>query len=75
MAHDTSASANGYAKAEGAQLLKNVFAGMETYRCIEDAAIRPGEQTHRGLFCATTDPALFTVIESAFSRYCGKEEA
>jgi hypothetical protein len=59
MAHDTSATAAGFSKCEGAELLKRTFQTDPGYLCIEDDAHRPGEATHRGLFLATTSPELY----------------
>ncbi len=74
MAHDTSASVNGYPMAEGAEMLKRTFSHAP-YHWIEDAKLRPKEETQRGLFCATTNPALFGIIREAFARYCPQEES
>ncbi len=68
MAHDTSATANGYQHAEGAELLKRAFLLHPEYRCIEDAERRDGEQTHRGLFFATTDLELHDVALEVYGR-------
>jgi hypothetical protein len=59
MAHDTNATAAGFSKCEGAELLKRTFQTDPGYLCIEDDAHRPGEATHRGLFLATTSPELY----------------
>lgn len=69
MAHDTSATESGYPRAEGAALLKQTFESMPEYHCIEDCEDRDGEETKRGLFLATTDPALFAVAQKAFEKY------
>lgn len=69
MAHDTNATATGYPAAEGARLLKETFQSMPEYRCIEDAKHREGEETHRGLFFATTDEGLFRVAQKAFEKW------
>jgi predicted O-methyltransferase YrrM len=66
MAHDTNATRMGYPKAEGAHHLKRTFQQHDDYYCIEDAARREGEQTERGLFLATTDPALFRMAVEVF---------
>lgn len=68
MAHDTNATAAGYPAAEGAALLKETFAGMDGYLCIEDSSKRPGEQTERGLFLATRSPELFAIASDIFAK-------
>lgn len=68
MAHDTNATAAGYPKCEGAQLLKEIFTGMEGYKCHEDAVKREGERTERGLFLATNDAALHSCAGEVFQR-------
>lgn len=69
MAHDTNATAAGYPHAEGAKLLADTFRAWPEYRCIEDAEKRPAEQTHRGLFFATTDARLFELAKGIFKQY------
>ena len=69
MAHDTNATAAGYPAAEGAKLLADSFRRYNGYHCIEDCKMREGEETQRGLFFATTDPALFDVGHAAFEKY------
>lgn len=73
MAHDTNATAAGFPHAEGAALLKRTFIDLPGYLCVEDAAKRPGEQTERGLFLATTDPAIHEAATSIFARMGGME--
>ncbi len=68
MAHDTNATAAGYPLAEGARMLKQAFEALPEYRCVEDCATRPGEETQRGLFLATTDPQLHKVALEVFGR-------
>lgn len=70
MAHDTNATDAGYPKCEGAKMIRSVFQAMPEYFCLEDAANRPGERTHRGLFLATTDPDLFKVATQAYETFC-----
>lgn len=67
MAHDTNATAAGFPLCEGAALLKNTFMKLPGYYCIEDAKAREGERTERGLFFATTDPALLDLATQVFS--------
>ncbi len=69
MAHDTNATAAGYPKAEGAELLKRAFDLMPGYSCVEDRQRREGEQTERGLFFATSSPELFALAESVFNKW------
>jgi predicted O-methyltransferase YrrM len=69
MAHDTNATRMGYPKAEGAHHLKRTFQQHDDYYCIEDAARREGEQTERGLFLATTDPALFRMAVEVYRSF------
>lgn len=69
MGHDTNASATGYPLAEGAALLKRAFQLMPEYQCIEDAKWREGEETHRGLFLATTSAELFALAERAYEKW------
>jgi hypothetical protein len=69
MAHDTNATAWGYPHAEGAELLKNTFANMQGYHCIEDGVHRDGERTERGLFLATWDAELYALASRVFERW------
>lgn len=69
MGHDTNATAAGYGYAEGAKLLKDTFQSKPEYLCIEDALHRHGEQTHRGLFLATTDEDLYRIAQEVFKNY------
>jgi hypothetical protein len=68
MAHDTNATAAGYSKCEGAQLLRETFMKQAGYRCIEDCVKRSGERTDRGLFLATHGD-LFDLATAAFAKY------
>lgn len=72
MAHDTNATAAGYASAEGAAMLKREWSILPEYTCIEDNEKRPGEETHRGLFCATRGEALSSIARAAFEKFCGR---
>ncbi len=67
MAHDTNATAAGYPAAEGAEMLKKEFS--RCYHCIEDCEDRPGEETSRGLFLATTNNELFELAKGAFAKW------
>jgi predicted O-methyltransferase YrrM len=69
MAHDTNATAAGYPLAEGAEYLKRVFKSMYGYGCLEDKANREGEETHRGLFFATTSEELYRKAQHIFARW------
>ena len=69
MAHDTNATAAGYPKAEGAKFLADVFRAHPEYHGMEDCVYREGERTERGLFFATTEPALFKVAAEVFRFY------
>lgn len=69
MAHDTNATAAGYKLCEGAAMLAETFRALPEYHCIEDCAERPGEQTDRGLFLATTDRELFNKATEVFNRW------
>lgn len=75
MAHDTNGTAAGYPDLEGAAHLAQVFRAMRGYRCIEDCEKREGEETDRGLFFATTDPALHSVAAGIFDKWCSPAEA
>lgn len=75
MAHDTNAMDAGYPKAEGAKYLKETFQKLSGYQCIEDAEKRDGEEAHRGMFLATSDPRLFRIASTLFDKWCPKEEA
>lgn len=69
MAHDTNATAAGYPHAEGAQLLKRTFRTLDGYWSIEDAIDRPGEETSRGLFLATTSDEIMRKASGIFERW------
>lgn len=73
LAHDTSATRNGYPKAEGAAMLahelKTTWGYRWGYRCIEDSENRPGEETHRGLLFATNEPGLHRLAMRAFDQW------
>lgn len=72
MAHDTNATRMGYPKAEGAQHLADTLRKHPAYqgRCIEDSVRRQGEETHRGLFFATTDAELYKKARAIFNARC-----
>lgn len=72
MAHDTNATDMGYPRAEGARHLRETLRKHPAYqgKCIEDAVRREGEETHRGLFLATTNPDLFKRAREAFAKWC-----
>lgn len=70
MAHDTNATKAGYEQAEGAAMLAEAFRALPEYQTIEDCVDRPGEETKRGLFCATRGDALSVVARAAFRKYC-----
>ena len=59
MAHDTNVQSFGYDDCDGTPYLKWRFQTTAPYYCLEDNAARPGEDTGRGLFFATTSLALF----------------
>jgi predicted O-methyltransferase YrrM len=67
MAHDTNAMAAGYPAAEGAAMLASTFKNHPDYFCVEDIEDRPGEQTKRGLFLATTDYSLYQKALGVFA--------
>lgn len=75
MAHDTNATVAGYPKCEGAALLKKTitelpgYFGTPLYQGIEDCKERPGEETERGLFLATTEPHLFRAAKAVFEKW------
>jgi hypothetical protein len=69
MAHDTSATAAGYSKCEGAAMLAATFRNTPGYRCIEDNKDRPGERTSRGMFLATTSDELYEVARDVFNKW------
>jgi hypothetical protein len=69
MAHDTSATAAGYTRCEGAAMLAETFRGLGGYRCIEDNENRPGERTERGLFLATTSDELYRIASDVFAKW------
>jgi hypothetical protein len=69
MAHDTSATENGFSKCEGAELLKRTFQNDPGYHYIEDNARRDGELTERGMFLATTDYGLWRAAQGVFAQY------
>jgi hypothetical protein len=71
MAHDTNATAAGYGRADGAQYLRQVFEAHPEYICLHDCEQREGEETHRGLFFATTSNELFELAEAAYAKWCG----
>lgn len=72
MAHDTNATRMGYPKAEGAQHLADTLRKHPAYRgkCIEDSTRRRGEETHRGLFFATTSQELYEKARDIFGSRC-----
>lgn len=77
VAHDTSATDHGYDCAEGAKLLRYALSihpeyGQFTY---EDDYRRPGEETHRGLFMATTDARFFGRATEIFQQWSAWQPA
>lgn len=69
MAHDTNAQACGFANCDGPPLLKWRFQTTAGYLCLEDSIARPGEATQRGLFLATTSPAVLEVARSSLEKW------
>ncbi len=70
MAHDTNATEAGYAKCEGAAMLKAVFESIGDYQCcIEDCEKREGERTERGLFFATMSYHLYEKAQKIFEKW------
>ncbi len=65
MAHDTNVQSFGDPDYEGPQYLKWGFQTTAPYYCLEDNAPRPGEDTGRGLFFATTSLALFEAARAS----------
>jgi hypothetical protein len=47
--------------------LKLVFQSLPDYYCLEDNRRRPGEQTERGMFFATSDHELFASTKRIFA--------
>ena|GEM_PF-772516 len=69
VAHDTNAHVLGYGDCEGPPPLKWAFQTTEPYLCLEDNAPRPGEDTARGLFVATTSPTVFAAAREALKKW------
>ena len=65
MAHDTNAQSIGYDDCEGPVHLKWRLQTTAPYLCLEDNAPRPGEDTQRGMFLATTSPEVFEAARNA----------
>jgi hypothetical protein len=65
--HDTQASAAGYPGCEGAELLGTVYRRLAGWRHVEDALVRAGERTNRGLLVATRDRAAWPAIVAAYA--------
>jgi hypothetical protein len=68
IAHDTNATAAGYARCEGAMFLREHFGLDGRYRCFEDRAYRAGERTERGLFVATREDLDFEALAGVVGR-------
>lgn len=71
VAHDTSATDHGYECAEGAALLRRALLLDPEYSkyTYEDDRRREGEETHRGLFMATTDPKFYLRAVEIFQQW------
>lgn len=69
VAHDTNAESLKYKECDGPPLLKWAFQTTAPYLCLEDNALRPGEDTARGLFLATKSPEVFEVARQALRRW------
>ncbi len=69
MAHDTNATEAGYSQCEGAAMLAWTFRNHPDYLVLEDNLARPFEQTNRGLFFATTEPALMETAQDIFRKW------
>jgi len=67
-AHDTSAHGR-HAHCEGPQFLKAAFQAAG-YWTLEDSLFRPGEQTDRGMFFATSRVDLYEIALRAYRRHC-----
>lgn len=70
VAHDTTAAAAGFSNCEGPAYLKHQLQVLG-WLCLEDAMPRSGELTHRGMFFATTDPALYEIARASLVARCG----
>lgn len=75
MGHDTSATDNGIEHCEGAKVLREFFEDRRHYQCCSEDLRRDGELTHRGLFFATTDAALFDTAQEIFAKWSAWEPA
>jgi hypothetical protein len=69
MTHDTNAFVCGYTDCTGPLLLKWRFQTTAPYQCLEDNVPRPGEDTGRGLFLATTSPEVFEHARTALATW------
>jgi SAM-dependent methyltransferase len=69
MAHDTNAQAVTYPDCDGPPYLKWAFQTAAGYQCLEDNTVRPGEDTGRGMFLATTSSTVFDVAREALRKW------
>lgn len=75
MAHDTTSCIAGYPGCEGPQYLKRSFMTAQGYYCLEDAQLRIGECTQRGMFFATRDRDLYGMAQQMLAHWGGLESA
>jgi ADP-heptose:LPS heptosyltransferase/SAM-dependent methyltransferase len=69
MAHDTNVQSFGYGDCDGTPYIKWRFQTAPGYYCLEDNAVRPGEDTGRGLFFATTSLNLFEAARTSLRKW------
>ncbi len=68
MAHDTGVKQAGIPGCEGPPYLKWRFQTTAPYWCLEESAVRHQEATFRGMFLATTSPAVLEVARESLRR-------
>jgi ADP-heptose:LPS heptosyltransferase/SAM-dependent methyltransferase len=69
MAHDTNVHTFGYGDCDGTPYVKWRFQTAPGYYCLEDNVSRPGEDTRRGMFFATTSLDLFEAARASLRKW------
>jgi hypothetical protein len=69
MAHDTNVHLFGQGDCDGTPYIKWRFQTAHGYFCLEDNVSRPGEDTRRGMFFATTSLELFEAARTSLQKW------
>jgi hypothetical protein len=68
VAHDTRAAEGEFPECDGSRFLGFVLRNHPAYTCLEDALVRPGERTDRGLLLASRNPEVMAAVTPLWQR-------